>query len=123
MPENCTQDCILTSSGVCVQYHPLAFRAHCSRSMALAYVTRRLRGKHCAPAHYVANPAVLQALAEKGWRELTSLADDARRRHMYWVHVTANYANHGQPDAFSTAEFWEHMYMSTLSLRTSRGVS
>ena len=55
--------------------------------MALAYVRRRLPKKQLAPAQYVANQAVLQALADEGWREVTALSEDARRKHVHWVHV------------------------------------
>ena len=77
--------------------------------MALAYVRRRLIGKQPAPAHLACNPAVLQAITDEGWHELTALDEDARRKHVHWVHVRTESADHIQPASMSKEEFWNHM--------------
>ena len=48
---------------------------------------KRLRSKQVAPAAYVAPPPMLAALADEALSEMTSLSDDARRKHVPWVHV------------------------------------
>ena len=77
--------------------------------MALAYVRRRLRGKQPALANYVVGLVVLQALADEAWSEVASLADDARRKHMHWVHVKTESPDHVQPDSFTREEFYMHL--------------
>ena len=46
-----------------------------------------MRSKQVAPAAYMAPPPGLAALADEAWSEMTSLSDDARRKHVPWVHV------------------------------------
>lgn len=77
--------------------------------MALASVKRRLRGKQLSPAHYVVNPFLLQTIADEGWHELTALGDDARRKHVHWVHVKTDNPSHLQPETFTKEQFWQHM--------------
>ena len=87
---------------------------------------RRLRQKQAAPARYPAPPgadyappppgaayvppaAALAALADEAWSELTALSDDARRKHVHWVHVRTHDASHRQPESFTRERFWRHL--------------
>ena len=70
---------------------------------------RRLRDKQRAPAAFLLPQPALAALADEAWTELTALGDDARRKHMHWVHVRTHAAHHRQPDTFSRESFWRHM--------------
>ena len=62
-----------------------------------------------APAEDVLPPAVVAALQDEAWSEITALSDDARRKHMHWVHVRTRDPQHRQPDSFTRGEFWQHM--------------
>ena len=87
---------------------------------------RRILQKQPAPAHYPALPgsdyappppgaayappeAALAALADEAWSELTALSDDARRKHVHWVHVRTHDASHRQPESFTRESFWHHL--------------
>ena len=48
---------------------------------------RRLTGKQRAPAQFALPPPALAALADEAWSEVTVLSEDARRKHMNWVHL------------------------------------
>ena len=65
---------------------------------SLAY----LLGETAAKAYY-------QALGDEAWTEVTALSDDARRKHVHWVHVRTHNDQHRQPSSFSREEFWAHM--------------
>ncbi|CAK0898294.1 unnamed protein product, partial [Prorocentrum cordatum] len=49
------------------------------------------------------------ATVDEGWNELAALGDDARRKHVHWVHVRIGDPDHWQPSALSRGELWEHM--------------
>ena len=68
-----------------------------------------MRGKQPALANYVVGLAVFQALADEAWSEVASLADDARRKHMHWVHVKTESPDHVQPESFTREEFYMHL--------------
>ena len=51
---------------------------------------RRLRDKQPTPAYYALPAPAFAALADEAWLELMSLSDDARRKHMHYVHVRTN---------------------------------
>ena len=53
--------------------------------------------------------AYLQALGDEAWAEVTALSDDARRKHMRWVHVRTHDENHRQPSSFTREGFWQHL--------------
>ena len=81
--------------------------------MALAMAARcRLRGKQRPPAVYLVGEAAassyLQALGDEAWSDVTALSDDARRKHMHWVHVRNSNPNLRQPSSFTRDEFWAH---------------
>eukprot|EP00973_Karenia_brevis_P019842 2721633-Karenia_brevis.AAC.1 len=63
----------------------------------------RLRGKQRAPAQFMLPAASYQALVAESWSELTALSEDARRRHVHWVHVRTHNPEHKQPDQFARA--------------------
>lgn len=70
---------------------------------------RRLSGKQPAPAHYVVPRAVLAALQDEAWSEIAALSEDARRKHMHWVHVRTHELQQKQPSSFTREAFWRHM--------------
>jgi hypothetical protein len=72
-------------------------------------VVRRLRWKQPAPAEHAIPAPVLAALRDEAWSELAALNDDARRKHIHWVHVRTHDPTHRQPDSFTREEFWRHM--------------
>lgn len=70
---------------------------------------RRLRGKQREPAERLLDDASLRALHDEAWSEMEALGDDARRRHMHWVHVRTHNPEHVQPSSFTRQSFFEHM--------------
>lgn len=70
---------------------------------------RRLRGKQPPQAAEVLPAPALAALQDEAWSELTALSEDARRKHVHWVHVRTQDPNHRQPDSFTREGFWRHM--------------
>ena len=69
----------------------------------------RVRGKQRAPAHYMLSAPAFQALADEAWSEVAALADDARRKHVHWVHVRTANPEHKQPSSFTREEFYLHL--------------
>ena len=57
---------------------------------------RRLRDKQPTPAYYALPAPAFAALADEAWSELMSLSNDARRKHMHYVHVRTNHPDHRQ---------------------------
>ena len=83
--------------------------------MAANLARRRLRRKQPAPEAFrlarerAHAPAALQALADEGWSELTSLSEDAKRKHVHWTHVRTRNPLRQQPASFSRQGFWEFL--------------
>ena len=48
-------------------------------------------------------------MQDEAWSEVNALSEDARRKHVHWVHVRTHDENHKQPDSFIRQGFWEHM--------------
>ena len=57
----------------------------------------------------VVGQGILDAIADEGMQEMTALSDDARRKHMHYVHVKTDCPAHVQPSSFTRRGFWEHM--------------
>ena len=53
--------------------------------------------------------AAESAIADEAWSELTALGDDARRKHVHWVHVRTHNPTHRQPESMTRREFWDHL--------------
>ena len=73
-----------TTNDVLEQFFTQAVQGSKLGAMALAYVARRLKNKQPAPAHYVTNQAVLQSLADEGWREVRRLLNGNGRNVVLW---------------------------------------
>jgi hypothetical protein len=90
-----------------------SLRLICNEAMAFVLpnsVRRaRLHGKQPAPAHLAHPPSIIAALQDEAWAELTSLGQDARRKHMHWVQVRTQDRNQRQPESFTRAGFYRHM--------------
>ena len=72
---------------------------------------RRLRQKTpSARAGFASTPG-LQALHDEALWELTALSEDARRKHVHWVHVRTHDSTQVQPDAFSREAIYIHLVM------------
>ena len=72
---------------------------------------RRLRQKTpSARAGFASTPG-LQALHDEALWELTALSEDARRKHVHWVHVRTHDSTQVQPDAFSREAIYNHLVM------------
>ena len=78
-------------------------------AFVLPNAKKRLCRKQVPPAAYVAPAPVLAALADEAWSELTALSEDARRKHVHWVHVRTDNPAHKQPDSFTREDFWRHL--------------
>ena len=70
---------------------------------------RRIKGKTAPPVSSLLPPPALAALADAAWSELTALTEETRRKHIHWVHVRTNNADHKQPDTFTREAFWQHL--------------
>ena len=81
---------------------------------ALAPMRRR---PAAAPAPDDASPAApaapnaiaVAALRDEAWSELTALSDNARRKHVHWVHVRTFDSSHRQPESFSRQGIFDHL--------------
>ena len=78
-------------------------------AFVLSNAKKRICRKQVPPAAYIAPAPVLAALTDEAWSELTSLSEDARRKHVHWVHVRTDNPAHKQPDSFTREGFWRHL--------------
>ena len=78
-------------------------------SLPVQAARKRMTRKQAPPPNIAIPEPALAALADEAWSELTALSDDARRKHVHWVHVRTRDPSHRQPETFTREQFWRHM--------------